>query len=318
MVRKMVSIVMAVHNGEAWLAEQIDSILAQTVSDFELLIGDDASSDRSPLILKEYALRDQRVHLFRHDDTVGVARNFAFLMERAEGQYIAFCDQDDRWHSRKLERQLEAMERSEVQNEGIPILVHSDLRLIGEDGKTIAPSYFRKRGYDFPKKSSLPLMLTRSGIMGNTVLINRALRNATLPFPPGLKYHDWWLGAVAELEGRRITLEEALVEYRIHTHNTSGKARWLAGEYRYPWKHRWLPWHDRDRIGAIEALLSREIMEDQKRILKCYLNYLRAEKGWIFHYLPLRRGGFFDGPLFLRLRISTRLAIASLLGKGTE
>ena len=317
MRRKRVSVVMATHNGEAWLKEQIDSVLSQTMSDFELLIGDDASSDRTYGIVQKYASRDRRIRLFRHDETLGVARNFAFLMERAQGRYIAFCDQDDRWHPRKLERQLKAMQCTEAQNEKMPILLHSDLKLIDGQGRTIAPSYFRKRGYDFPERASLPLMLTRGGVMGNTAMINRPLRDAALPFPGGLKYHDWWLGVVAELEGRRITMEEPLVEYRIHTDNTSGKARWLAGEYRYPWKHRWLPWHDRDRIGAVEVLLSRRISEDQRRILECYLEYLRAEKGWIRHYPCLRRVGFFEGPLSFRVRIALRLAVASMLGKGT-
>ena len=317
MKRKRVSVVMATHNGEAWLKEQIDSVLAQTMTDFELLIGDDASSDRTYEILEECASRDRRIRLFRHDEALGVARNFAFLMERARGDYLAFCDQDDRWHPQKLERQLEVMEREENGEEYAAILVHSDLKLIDGRGRTIAPSYFRKRGYDFPERASLPLMLTRGGVMGNTVMINRALRDAALPFPGGLKYHDWWLGVVAELEGRRITLEEALVEYRIHTDNTSGKARWLAGEYRYPWKHRWLPWHDRDRIEAVEALLSRGIGEDQRQILERYREYLRAEKGWIRHYPSLRRAGFFEGPLSLRARMALRLAVASMLGKGT-
>ena len=312
-----VSIVLATHNGEAWLKEQLDSILSQTISNFELLIGDDASEDRTSTILEEYAKRDQRIRIFRHKKPLGVARNFAFLMRKSQGSYIAFCDQDDRWLHQKLEYQLEAIKRAEARYKGTAILVHSDLRLIDEMGRTIVPSYFKKRKYNFPEKTSLPLILTRSGIMGNTIMINRALRDAALPFPGGLKYHDWWLGVVAELEGKRVTLKEALVEYRIHTGNTSSKARWLGGEYRYPWRHRWLPWHDSDRIGALEVLLSRRVREDQRRVLKCYLDYLLAESGWIFHYPSLCRAGFFDGKLTSRIRFALRLMIASLLGRGT-
>jgi len=238
-------------------------------------------------------------------------------MEKARGECIALSDQDDRWHPRKLERQVAAMWRRWKRGER-GILVHSDLSLINGEGHPIAPSYYKKRGYNFPDRRIPALMLSRGGVMGNTIMIDRTLLEAALPFPPQLRYHDWWLGVVAEFFGQRITLEEPLVAYRIHGRNSSGKSRWLAGELLYPWRHRWLPYREKDRIEAVRLLLQKVATAEHKRILESYLDYLEEERIWIRHYRRMRAEGFFEGSLLYRGRIVIRMLVASILGRGTE
>jgi len=310
----VISIVMAVHNGADYLEEQLQSILIQNLGDFELLVGDDVSTDNSWEILKGFAKKDPRIRLFRNEHRMGFVRNFENLLKKAQGDFIALSDQDDRWYPQKLERQMQAMLRAKKEGkEGV--LIHSDLALIDEGNRLIAPSYFRKRSYHFPQHPAIALMLSRSGVMGNTVLMDRKLLEISLPFPAGIRYHDWWLGTVAEVLGYRITLTEPLVAYRIHTQNNSGKSRWLAGEMRFPWKHRWLPFHDTERIEALEVLLERmEKSDEHSSIVKEYLRYLKTRQYWIRNYRPLRKKGFFAGTPTYRLRIMTRIAIASLLG----
>ncbi len=104
--QNLVSIVTPVYNSEAFLAETIEGVLAQTWSEWELLLVDDHSTDGSLEVARAYAARDPRITVIALDHTQGpaVARNRA--IDAARGRYIAFCDSDDVWLSTKLEQQL--------------------------------------------------------------------------------------------------------------------------------------------------------------------------------------------------------------------
>lgn len=314
--RPAISIVLAVHNGSRFLREQLDSLLRQTLPFSELILCDDDSEDGSAEILEAYARRDARIRLIRNRPALGLSGNFERGLREASGAYLALCDQDDLWHPRKLERQMAAMRRARAEGRR-GILVHSDLRLIDEAGNEIAPSYFARRAYRFPRNRAVGRLLGQGGVMGNTILMDRELLERALPFPPGLKYHDYWLGIIAELFGTRVTLEEALVDYRIHRDNLSAKSRWLAGEMHYPWRHRWLPRRDEGRYRPLRTLLGRLSGEDREVWLR-YLAYLRAERGWIAHYPGLVAAGILEGTPEERLRWWLRMTVATLLGKGTR
>lgn len=100
----LVSVIINVRNGAQTLAEAIDSVLAQTCDDWELIVWDDRSTDSSAAIISEY--RDPRIHYFLAADetSLGKARNDA--IRQAKGDWLAFLDQDDVWLARKLEKQL--------------------------------------------------------------------------------------------------------------------------------------------------------------------------------------------------------------------
>jgi len=104
-----VSVVMPVYNAEATLAKAIESVLAQTHSDIELLVVDDGSSDGSWAIVEDFARRDSRVKPIgpRTNGGVASARNAA--LEAATGRWIAFLDSDDWWHEQKLGAQFETL-----------------------------------------------------------------------------------------------------------------------------------------------------------------------------------------------------------------
>ena len=110
MTRHLVSVIMPTYNSGRLLKDSIDSILNQTYHNIELLITDDNSSDvQTREILKEYSQKDKRVDVtfLNSNHGPGYARNKS--IERAKGQYIAFCDSDDRWFPKKLEKQLAFM-----------------------------------------------------------------------------------------------------------------------------------------------------------------------------------------------------------------
>lgn len=108
---ELVSVVMPTFNSSKYLKESIESVLAQTYSNLELLLTDDSSTDEETRqMLKDYMHRDSRVRIFLRPRNVGPggARNYS--IEKARGRYIAFCDSDDRWMPHKLERQVAFMQ----------------------------------------------------------------------------------------------------------------------------------------------------------------------------------------------------------------
>lgn len=108
----LVSIITPSFNCAEFIGETIESILAQTYQNWELLITDDCSTDNSRDVIEQYAARDPRIKLLRLEKNsgAGIARNKS--ISEALGRFIAFCDSDDRWLPAKLERQLEAMAQS--------------------------------------------------------------------------------------------------------------------------------------------------------------------------------------------------------------
>lgn len=114
MEQELVSVIMPTYNNDKHLAESIESVLAQTYSNIELLITDDNSSNRDVIsILKAYEKRDPRVHVFFHTDNQGPGAARNTCIQHAKGRYIAFCDCDDRWYSTKLEKQLKLMQEKD-------------------------------------------------------------------------------------------------------------------------------------------------------------------------------------------------------------
>lgn len=98
-----VSIGLPVFNGENYVREAIDSLLAQTFTDFELLVSDNASTDQTQSICEAYALRDPRVRYVRQDKNLGAGRNFEFVLDHARGTYFMWAAHDDTWAANWLE-----------------------------------------------------------------------------------------------------------------------------------------------------------------------------------------------------------------------
>lgn len=112
-MNNIVSIITPSYNSSEYIGETIESILAQTYQDWELLITDDCSTDNSRDVIKSYADKDPRIRLLCLDKNsgAGVARNKS--IKEASGRFIAFCDSDDRWTPEKLEKQLRFMQHND-------------------------------------------------------------------------------------------------------------------------------------------------------------------------------------------------------------
>ncbi len=107
--KPLISVIMSVYNEERYLQDAIDSILAQTVSDFELIIVDDGSTDRTREILSGY--RDPRIQVLFNDENCGLTVNLNRALDVAEGIFIARMDGDDIAYPNRLEKELEYLKR---------------------------------------------------------------------------------------------------------------------------------------------------------------------------------------------------------------
>lgn len=112
---KLVSIIMPTFNSGATVGESVESIMAQTYRNWELLISDDGSTDDTVDIVEAYAQKDERILLFKLDSNSGAGEARNNSIRKAQGRYIAFCDSDDMWMPTKLEKQLEFMQSNNYQ-----------------------------------------------------------------------------------------------------------------------------------------------------------------------------------------------------------
>ena len=124
-----VSIGLPVYNGEPFLSETIDAILAQTYEDFELIISDNASTDATKKICCRYAVRDKRVSYYRNQHNIGATGNFNQVFELASGQYFKWAAHDDLHAPNYLARCVEILERDRS-----VVLCHTQVKIIDERG----------------------------------------------------------------------------------------------------------------------------------------------------------------------------------------
>lgn len=139
-----VSIGMPVYNGEAFIHEALDSLLTQTYPDFELIISDNASDDRTGTICKEYAAKDSRVRYVRQSKNLGALGNFKFVLDEAVGEYFMWAAADDVWALNWIEVLLPI-------SEGYSCLAYGTLQSIDEFGAKI---YHAANGRNYDYKGS--------------------------------------------------------------------------------------------------------------------------------------------------------------------
>jgi glycosyltransferase involved in cell wall biosynthesis len=110
-VVRAVTIGLPLYNDARYLSKAMDSLLAQTFTDFEILISDNASTDRSSDICDQYVKKDSRVRYVRQERNLGVRHNFLFLLNQASSEFFMWAASDDRWHPDFLQECVDALRR---------------------------------------------------------------------------------------------------------------------------------------------------------------------------------------------------------------
>lgn len=107
--KPLVSVIIPLYNCEKYVSEALDSLVAQTMPDWEALLVDDCSQDGSAAVADAYAASDSRIRVLRQDENGGAARARNRALENARGRFVAYLDSDDFWMPTKLERQVAHM-----------------------------------------------------------------------------------------------------------------------------------------------------------------------------------------------------------------
>lgn len=221
-----IEILLATYNGEKFLASLLDSLLAQSIPVY-IVIRDDGSQDRTQEIIDKFiSSHPGRIRQVPHDGGGrGALKNFSKLLDLATADYVLLADQDDIWDFDKTAICLAEMQKTEkMLGNTIPVLVHSDLRVVDQDLNILAPSFFEFQGLD-SKRIGLPDLLGQNVVTGCTVMLNRALYRLVIPIPNNAVMHDWWIALVAAARGCIRFIDRPTLSYRQHNNNTVGAQR---------------------------------------------------------------------------------------------
>lgn len=221
----MIAILMATYNGEKYLAEQIASILRQTEQDFTLHIRDDASTDGTLAIAQRFAASHPgKISVYANDANTGSSKaNFMRMIAETQDDYVMLCDQDDVWLDTKVADTLRCMRALEAEHgRDVPLLVHTDLRVVDADLREVAPSLFESTGVHYQRRAPHEIIVQNNGA-GCTMLYNRALAARLAGVSgDGCAMHDWWVMLAASVFGHIGVLKEGTILYRQHGENVVG------------------------------------------------------------------------------------------------
>jgi glycosyltransferase involved in cell wall biosynthesis len=214
-----VAILLCTFQAQRFLAEQLQSIHAQSRSSWKVWVSDDGSTDQTLEILQEHHSRwgAERLHI-KSGPCKGSTANFLSLacMPEIDAEHFAFCDQDDLWHPNKLERALQWLQAVPAD---IPAIYCSRTVLVDEHNQTIGHSHLFERPPGFRNA------LVQSIAGGNTMVFNRAARALLRTAGPAVEAitHDWWAYMMVTGCGGRVHYDpEPTVRYRQHGQNQFG------------------------------------------------------------------------------------------------
>ena len=216
--KPLISILMAVYEPRMdWLEEQLISLDGQTYPNVRLYVRDDAS----PTVPFEdiYSCVKKTIHSFpfevqRNERNLGSNGTFERMTQEADGDYFAYCDQDDIWLPEKLSVLESTITREQA------LLVCSDMYIINGEGKQVADSITKIRRHHIFKNSvsSASELLFHNYVTGCTMLVKASAAKRAVPFCPYL-VHDWYLALCCAEAGRVIALKTPLIRYRVHDTN---------------------------------------------------------------------------------------------------
>jgi glycosyltransferase involved in cell wall biosynthesis len=234
-----VSIAMCTCNGEAYLAEQLQSIAAQSRLPDELVICDDASTDNTSDIATRFTHSAPfPVRWSVNPQRLGPAQNFAEAIKRCVSDIIVLADQDDLWRPDKLNRLYEKFASDDSVG-----LVFSDMRLIDGSSQPVGRTQWQALGFGprqrrmFLQGKGFNCLLRHNVVNGAAMAFRAPLREAVLPISDGW-VHDEWIALIISAVSSVALIDDTLQDYRIHTDQQVGPAvRGIRNQLAYAKKH---------------------------------------------------------------------------------
>ena len=220
-----IAILMATYNGERYISEQLDSIMRQSCTSWQLFVHDDGSTDQTPAILRSYALEHDNMTVLEYESQRGSAANFLSLLQRVEADYYMFSDQDDVWRNDKIQVSFDAMQNEETAHPGKPVIVYSDLCVTDKALKVVCESFWQQSNIHPEFLTKFADIAAVTPATGSTMLFNRQARQQAVYPANHATMHDAWVTAcVLRTDGIIHPISQPLVSYRQHEDNVIGAA----------------------------------------------------------------------------------------------
>ncbi len=217
-----VSVALCTRNGMAYLPALWKDLLAQELLPDEIVVSDDGSTDGTwEFLSRAAAAAPLPVKLFSNSAALGVAANFQRAMLQCGGEFIALCDQDDRWRADKLRRSVYRLQQSGGGG------VFCDGRLIDAADRDLGRRLWPAVGFgqllqsQWNQSTAWRILLGRNVATGSAMIIEANYLNWLLPIPPGGQ-HDAWLALLLASAGKLHRLALPLLRYRIHAGQQTG------------------------------------------------------------------------------------------------
>jgi glycosyltransferase involved in cell wall biosynthesis len=217
----LVSIALCTYNGEKYLRQQLDSLLAQSYSNLEIIIVDDASIDGTIALLKQYQGDNSNIKLVLNEQNIGFNQNFKKAIELCTANLIAIADQDDIWESEKISLL--------VDNIGDNLLLYHDSAYIDQEGNLTGKN--TTSHHRFVSGNCAENLIYYNCISGHACLIKKELLSLTPEFDPAF-YYDWWLAYTAACTGKINFITQKLVRHRKHSASSTGNDKTDARKLR--------------------------------------------------------------------------------------
>lgn len=237
-----VSVAMCTYNGAAYLAEQLQSIAAQDRLPDELVVCDDASTDNTAAIVRDFAAKAPfEVRLKINEQNLGSTPNFAQAVSLCRGGIVFLADQDDVWMPHKIARLTDVLGEGRVERPdpaSVPAFAVSDAQLVDSRQRPLRHTLWAALPFTptdqrrFNAGEAFEILLRRNVATGTTMAFRAELRDVLLPIPSGW-VHDGWFALLLAALGRGHAVAEPLVQYRQHeAQQIGGKPESLLDKYK--------------------------------------------------------------------------------------
>ncbi len=231
----LVSVIMPSYNAESFIAQSIESVLQQTYSHWELLITDDCSSDRTPLIAQSYCTKDSRINFVIAQKHTGIAGTRNQSIARAKGRFVAFLDNDDLWVPEKLEKQVQFILDNDY------AFVYSAYELLNEDGTPKGKTIQTAGVVDYNK-------YLRNTIIGSGTILLDLKKTGNLHMPENATSDDMALWCKILKAGHHAyPINEVLMKYRVRSDSASANKFKAA-------KDVWRVYRKQEHLSFLRAL----------------------------------------------------------------
>lgn len=280
----LVSIGLPVFNGEDYLEAALESLLAQTFTDFEIILSDNASSDRTAEICQIYAAKDSRIRYYRNAENTGAAENFHRVFQLSRGKYFKWAAHDDVCAPTFLERCVDVLE-----HDLSVVLCSSDAGHIDWAGNEQPPKRDCPRPLDSwkaPERFAAIVLQTFwsyeiFGLIRSTVLQNINLQRRNYG-------SDRIILAELSLHGRFVQVPEMLFFRRFHLRQSTcmqsarERQQWQSGNRKRS------PIWERGSAGFVQAVVQAPLTPRERvQCMGVVARYLARPKNWLY-FLPNR------------------------------